>query len=218
MQFLKLVLIAALLLFGGPAFAQTTQRIYSTIEFTGPMAQNAKALTINSGNFVWPGDVLSTSVKSIAANLGDFAKISQANVMVVWTAQPGAKLRLVSADPGPTNIQNLWPWVEPTITGSPTVSGVNVTSDLNALLAGGVWKQIGIQTSGSATINRATLEIIWEIDFTALADRVTSAEARLSLLEAEVGGTDPEPEPEPAPQEISVPPEGITLRFTQGSP
>lgn len=171
------------------------------------MAQNSKALAFSSGNFVWPGDALSTSVKSIRADLGSFAKISHARIVAVWTCQPGAVLRVVKADSGPVNIENVGAWVYPTVFGSPTVNAVDITSELQSVFDCGALKHIGIQLSGAGTLNRATIEIVWEIDMvpadiTGIIDRIESLEnAATANVE------------QPPVTEIEVPPEGLNLRF-----
>lgn len=186
----------------------TAQRFYTALEFTSPMSQNAKALTFNAPNWVWPGDVLSTSVKGIPANLGGFAKIASARLVAVWTPQAGAVLRLVHADTGPSNIQNLGEWLYPAVTGTPTSGGLDVTDALQAVLGGGVWKQIGIQVSGAGTLNRATLEIVWEIDLSDIVSRLEALELASS--------SQPEPTQEIGTV-ITVPPEGVTITFQQSS-
>lgn len=186
----------------------TKVRWFSALEFTGPTAQNAKALSFNSQNFVWPGDVLSTSVKAIRADLGGFARIAYARIVAVWTCQQGAVLRVVKADSGPTNIENVGAWVYPSVIGTPSVSGVDITAGLQEVIDCGIWKQIGIQLSGAGTLNRATIEITWEIDLT--PPDLTSLIDRVEALE----NGEPQSSQEP-PTTIEVPATGALVKFVQ---
>lgn len=170
--------------------------IYVPYEFVGPMAQNSKAITNDSGNWVFPGDCLSTSVHVFPANMGEFMRVRYARMRLAWTGQSradgqGPVVRLTKADTGsPPVPENFSGWITPSALGSPVGSSVEVTSQLQALLDAGVWKQLIIQPAGKMTLNRAVLEVYWEIDLLtpdevdALIDAKTAAlEARIAALE-----------------------------------
>lgn len=170
--------------------------LYVPYEFVGPTAQNAKALTNDTGNWVYPGDCLSTSVHVFPANMGSFMRVHYARMRVAWTGQSRADgqvpiVRLVKADSGSPPIpENLSAWINPSALNSPVGSSADVTVQLQALLDAGVWKQLIIQPVGKMILNRAVLEVYWEIDVltedevNALIDAKTTAlEARIIALE-----------------------------------
>lgn len=166
-------------------------------EFVGPMAQNSKALSFNTGGWLFPGDCLSTSVKAWPASVGRFLLVKTARLVLAWHYDTaGTKIRLVNAASGPSDIQNLCPWVDPSASGqnmgTPIVSStVDLAVALNALSDGGVWRQLGIQVAGQGVINRATLEVIWEIEVQTedeikalIEDSTSPLIARIEALEA----------------------------------
>lgn len=194
--------------------------IPATFEFAGPAAQNTDGVQFDSSNWAWPGDAATASMKTWPANVGPFAKVKTARLLVVWNyTQAGTQLRLVHAASGPSDIQNLTAWVNPASQnmGSPIVSTTtDVAAALNTLSHEGVWRQLGIQIVGAGTINKATLEVVWEIDIPdAITPDLTSIESRLLALETALADIQNSPSPEPGTpaQIIAVPTEGLTLFF-----
>lgn len=154
---LLLAMLSPVQAFAGMSYMPANWELYGADPYSGT------ALQASSGNWVWPGSVLSTSVRAFPAQF-PMLDIKSARLVVVWTPQANAAVRLVTSDSGPSNVQNCGAWVVPTtVVGTPTVSASDATACLNQVIQSGQWKQLGWQVSGNSTIHRVTLEIIWEV-------------------------------------------------------
>lgn len=96
------------------------------------------------------------------------AKIAHARFSVVWsTSNTGNKVRLQHADDGPANIVGI---VDLSGDGgsTPIHSASDVTSTIQGLQAGGVFKHVGVVyakvNATSFTLYRIWLEVLWEAD------------------------------------------------------
>lgn len=125
------------------------------------------ATPLNSGNgtnWAFSGAALSASTISLYANMG--MSLHYARFLMVWTpnhATSATGVRLVHMDSGPTNITEIAKFE---LTGmTPRVDAVDVTAALQALLAGGANKFLGLQTRGNgfapSKTYSALIECVW---------------------------------------------------------
>ncbi len=128
--------------------------------------------TVDGSNWAWPGQALTASTFVLRADQG-LGQVKHARWVLVWnprTNNPASPtgVRLVSADLGPTNIQEICRITSPSnqAYNSPKVDGVDVTSYLNAIIAAGQLKTIGQQTFGNGgngcLIYASWIEVVWE--------------------------------------------------------
>lgn len=129
--------------------------------------------TKDGANFAFPGNALSASTFKLHISSMPTARVKYARWILVWnpqvsdpTSPTGA--RLVSMDDGPSNIQQIGRIDSPAgVTYvTPRTNEVDVTDALNALLVGGIDKQLGHQTYGNGSngclIYSSSVEIVWE--------------------------------------------------------
>lgn len=144
-------------------------RIQTEIEF---YRNSQTPLNGNTSKTPWfSGIALSASMHVINAmnNWLIGSKITYARWVVAWNPNTNTDVKtgllLVTADSGPTNILEV-ARIEHSNYMNPRVDAVDVTSVLNGMIQGGVWKQIGQQTFGNATtgplVYSSTIEVIWE--------------------------------------------------------
>jgi len=128
--------------------------------------------TVDGANWAWPGQALTASTFVIRADHG-LGQIKRARWVLVWnprTSNPASPtgVRLVSADLGPANIIEQARIISPSdqAYNSPKVDAVDITSQLNAIIAAGQLKTIGQQTFGNGgngcLIYASWLEVVWE--------------------------------------------------------
>lgn len=145
--------------------APSTGATESHYDFFGPEPRIADALTQSStGGYVWPGNALTSSTHTLRFDLGLRTALA-ATWRLVWTPNDAANgMRLVHADDGPLNITQI---AEQTgvATATPRHDAVDVTTQINALISGGVFKHLGHQITAGTTaplIFMSRLEIVWE--------------------------------------------------------
>lgn len=121
-----------------------------------------------STTYAFPGTALTASTFQLYAASFAGMKLRYARWLVAWnpntSGATASGVRLIHADSGPTNITQI---AEFTATGStPRTDAVEVTSDLNTLLAGGSNKTIGYQAKGDGTnacnVYLSVIECVWE--------------------------------------------------------
>lgn len=146
------------------ASAQTSTRSDYTF-YRNP--QTALQGTANGAAFAYPGSALTASSVRFHADLG-LRPIKKALWVLVWnpnTTSGYTAVRLVTADNGPANLVEIARISNNNYT-SPKVDAVDITADLNALIAAGRFKQILQQTAGNgangALIYASWIEIVWE--------------------------------------------------------
>ncbi|MBE3085089.1 MAG: hypothetical protein IMZ64_02600 [Bacteroidetes bacterium] len=123
---------------------------------------------VASTTYDWPGECLSASTCKIWANLLSSANIIYARWVLTWnphaTSATVTGVRLVKCDDGPTNIEVI-STVEEGSNTSPSVDAVDVTTDLQTILSGGVYKNIGHQARGDGSnqcsIYSSVIEVVW---------------------------------------------------------
>lgn len=122
--------------------------------------------TVNGAAFAWPGTALSANISVIHAEF-PMKKLLHARWLLVWNPNTDAgftAVRLVSADLGPTNIAEIAVFRKNNY-HAPKVDGIDITNELNAILAGGVIKQLCHQTAGNgaagALIYSSVIECVW---------------------------------------------------------
>ena len=122
--------------------------------------------TTPSSPWKYPGNALTASSNRIYAQA---ARLQKAAWYLVWTPNAGATYnaaRLVKADNGPTNLEQI-AFINRNNTNTPVVDSVDMTAALNAILDSlmpGESKQILMQTCGDAAsaIYRSTIDLVWE--------------------------------------------------------
>lgn len=117
--------------------------------------------TTPSTPWKYPGAALSAS----SARIYPGTSISLARWVLVWNPCAGATynaVRLISADDGPTNEQQI-AFVNANNTSTPIVSAVDITTAINTILCGASSKQILMQTCGDSAskIYRSSIELVW---------------------------------------------------------
>lgn len=122
--------------------------------------------TTPSGTWLYPGTALSASNVQIIANFP--MKIVQARWVLVWNPKAGVgynAVRLVTADDGPANIQEV-AFINRNNTNTPVVNAYDVTAALQSVYAGGVYKHLLQQTCGdtASDIYGSWIECVFEID------------------------------------------------------
>lgn len=189
-----------------------TNHVQTFIDFCPAEPRDAEALSFNYMNWTFPGTALTTSLRTIEAQTG-LAAVRYANLTVEWKpTNADAKIKCVSADEGPTNIQNLGPWVQasdltPDRINLPNIKVIDMTAPMQSVVAAGVQKQVGFQVSGAGIIYRLTLVIEWNIDLSSILSRLDALEAAIAAPAA--------PASQPTTQTIAVPVGGTTITFVQ---
>lgn len=137
-------------------------------EFFGPFPDGGLVPQGTAGAYGWAEDATSASIQVLNIDQGvpsDWATALFAEWRLVWLpANASNGVRLVHADSGPSNITQIAEFTG-NAGGTPTNTAVDVTADLNALVAAGVWKQLGMQVkqAGGLTIYQSRLEVVWQI-------------------------------------------------------
>lgn len=136
------------------------QTVYNLV---GPNPTGAIMQPSTGGDWLWPGDALSASSAGFFFDVAEFRPVAFARWAIVWT--PGAAangIRLLHADPGPTNIVVMGEQTgNPAST--PVSTAVDITDQLNTLIQGRKLKflQHQVRSNGSMTVHASRLEIVW---------------------------------------------------------
>lgn len=124
--------------------------------------------TISGGDWNWPATALSSSTKSIWANYMQGRQVVQVWWLLVWnpnTDNSPTGVRLVLADNGPSNIQEI-ARIDGMNYHNPRVESRDITTSIQTLLDNGTYKIIGEQTYGNGVngclIYASTLYVIWK--------------------------------------------------------
>lgn len=160
MGVMKIVIALALLV---PCVSYAERNDF--INFAGPMYPSGFA-GINSTTYTWNGAALSNNVSTFRFDFQPGKTIRYARLICVWTPNSTlAGIQLIHMDDGPSNITSFG---ECPHTGqvTPIVSSVDITAQLNTLIANGVKKHIGWQSKSngvsSPTIYKVGLEITYQ--------------------------------------------------------
>lgn len=131
--------------------------------FVEPRTSEALDWTSSGGSYIWAFNALTASTHNFRFDLG-LRDILSAKWRVAWAPKDAANgIRLTHADPGPLNLTQI-----AELTGysdtDPIHSVVDVTTEIQALIDGGVEKYIGNQYkigSTSQQVYLSRLEIVW---------------------------------------------------------
>lgn len=117
--------------------------------------------------FAWPGAALTASTATIHFEYSPGRTILFAQWILAWNPDTGASptvVRLIHCDNGPNNITELGRATR-TNTNTPVVDGVLLTTQIQALSNGGIFKHIGHQTAGNGgngpLIYSSVLYVVW---------------------------------------------------------
>jgi hypothetical protein len=118
--------------------------------------------TVPSTPFKMPGAALSASSIRIYPST---RPLLLATWVLVWDPNAGAAfnaVRLVSADDGPTNLQQI-AFLNKNQSSSPIVQAADITTAIQSIMSGQVSKQILMQTAGDSQskIYRSTIDLVW---------------------------------------------------------
>ena len=132
------------------------------VDIYGPEPRDAQATADSpGGTYTWPGAALSTSTRRFYFDRG-LRTLVRATWELAWIPDgTGDGVRLVHMDDGPTNITQI-----AERTGAPAgyeYYTADLTSAINALIASGVFKHIGLQwkASGTIEVHRSSLVLVF---------------------------------------------------------
>lgn len=126
----------------------------------------------SGATWAWIGAALSASTMVLRADQG-LPRVKFARWVAVWNprvSDPASptSIRLISADFGPANIQQIGQVLSPAgaVSQAPRVDAVDVTSALNQIIDAGQVKTLGQQTFGNGAngclIYASWIEVVWE--------------------------------------------------------
>lgn len=149
-----------------PAPVASTILVPATFQLFGPTQANGALVSSANATPAFAGNALTASTKFFPFALGQYAKAKWARIVVVWASGSSQnKVRIISMEDGPTNIQEM-ALVSGLDSPSPIVGGAMITDQFNALVDGGVNKHIGFQMQGNGTqytIYEVRLEVAFEV-------------------------------------------------------
>jgi hypothetical protein len=127
---------------------------------------NALIGKATGAQFLYPGDALSASSFRIRADLTN-RPVKSALWVIAWNPKTGTSptvVRLVKADDGPANVTEI-ARVTGTNYNNPKVEQVDITAQIQDIMAGGIKKHLLQQTAGNGAngpyIYASWVEIIW---------------------------------------------------------
>lgn len=138
--------------------------IPTNINLFGP-AQTAQSVVADvAAAPKWVGLALSGSTHRFPFSAG-VAPVGSARLLVLWAPRNTTNyVRLVAFDDGPTNIVEI-ARVQGNGNMGPSVQGIAITDQLNALRANGVDKQLGFQIGGDGVNQWVLYEVQLEINY-----------------------------------------------------
>lgn len=146
----------------GLSWAQ--QIVPTNIQLFGPAQTPSSVIADTAASPKWVGMALSGSTHRFPFST-PMAPVSSARLLVLWASRNTANyVQLVTADDGPSNITEI---VRVQGNGSmgPSVQGVDITAQLNALIAAGVDKHLGFRIGGDGINQWVLYEVQLEINY-----------------------------------------------------
>lgn len=118
--------------------------------------------TTPSASWKYPGTALSASSVRVYSSS---RTLKAAYWILVWNPSAGAganACRLITADDGPTNEQQI-AFLNKSNSNSPIVQSFNITAAMRGIVQSGSSKQVLMQTCGDSAskIYRSTIDLVW---------------------------------------------------------